>query len=236
MKANLLKLLPLTSILLTGCFNKSISKESFLEKLNEVRTHLVSDNEDIKDVHIQASLAVHYDYKVGEFYDYSSLGILGILSERQCTWVEDGKYYHYHNHVGNRNAKVEEISEESFNNYMNTHKLKIIEELLEPVVICEKLVEYENPYYTSVNNKYYQTSDGFILQSEVKYEAASSSDPEQKVEATKNINVEFKNKLPTVNGSKTTQEGKKSTSSIKYTYGKASFTKPTPSSGSSSQA
>ena len=232
MKTNLLKILPMSVLLLTGCFNKSISKEQFTEKLSEVKTHLLEQNSDITNVHMQTGLgvAVHYEYKEGEFYDYSSLGILGILSERNATWLEDGKYYHYHSSVGHRDAKVEEITKEQFDTYMAENKNTVITKLMEPVLEAELLNGEKPEQYLEVTNKYYEISKGFKLESKVKYQEPDKDDSSKMVDATKNYVFEFKNNLPTKYTYKTSNG---SNTKYTYSYGNASFSKPTPSSDSS---
>ena len=46
--SKLIKLLPLTTLLLTGCFDQSISKENFAAKLEEINQNLNAENEKLK--------------------------------------------------------------------------------------------------------------------------------------------------------------------------------------------
>ena len=47
--SKLIKLLPLTTLLLTGCFDQSISKENFAAKLEEINQNLNAENEKLKN-------------------------------------------------------------------------------------------------------------------------------------------------------------------------------------------
>ena len=69
--SKLIKLLPLTTLLLTGCFDQSISKENFAAKLEEINQNLNAENEKLKNCRAQSRLAIEtYNYKEGEYYSY----------------------------------------------------------------------------------------------------------------------------------------------------------------------
>lgn len=223
-----LVLLPLIAVMLTGCLSSGLSKEKFQTRFDKVKANMVETNETLKNVTIKDKLSVNvYQYKEGEFYSYKMTAILLIVPIMQgtYTWKEDGKFYHAETHTDSKKDKLYEITEQQFNDYMVSHKAKILSELNAPVNLTETLLSEQHEGYTSVKNKYSKNmfSKDFKLSSTVTYQSSSYSDgSEVTEEKTKTYTVQFSNFLPKTYSYKDGDSSGKTT----YTYGKAEFTKP----------
>ena len=226
-KLSAITLLSVASLILTGCFDKTISKEKFEENLNDVKTHLTWENEDITDVHINSRLNIEvYNYKEGEFfsYKYFAIALIVPISYGDYTWKDGDNYYHYHDDVIDSHDKLTVLSEESFNTYMAQHKATLISVLSKPVNACEDLMSEQPTLYDNVTCKYQQTSKKvFRLNATGSYETQDSSNPEQMVTKTAKVTIDFKDRLP-IKYKYTTKTDSEDT--WKYEYGSAAFAAP----------
>ena len=228
-KFKVIPLLALTPFLLTACSQK-ISSDQFANELANVKTSL--DNKDaIVDVHINNKLSVNsYDYKVGEFYSYSFLGILGIGSERIAIWKEEGKYYHYHTSPLNRDAKVTEIDESQFNDYMSSYKSTILEQLNYPYEQAYLLLNNMTPYEQASSRYFKSVKKEYSIKSTISKSVHDNYDEngnETLKSVTDEYEIAFKDALPETYYSKVYDaSGSSSETKWTYSYGKATFNKP----------
>lgn len=234
MKNKTLLFLPLVATLLTGCsFSSSLSKDKFSSKFDEVKENL--KNNPPKDVTIRDKLSTTvYQYKEGEFYSYKYFVIALIvpIDERNATWKEDGKFYHYSYNNLTKKETYAEISEETFKTYMADHKATIMSLIMEPINITDDLLNENKDAYKTVSNSYKKEllSNEFYIKSNVTYETING---DVKEEHDKTITIKYKDKLPLENTSKEKVNNSTSTNTKKFTYGKAEFTKPNKTSDSS---
>ena len=221
----LLLALPLVAFLLTGCFEKTISQDEFASKaVNEAERYLAQESDKITNVHIKTKLQYTYDYKEGEFYRYYMFALIVIvpLTELECVWKEDGKYYRYVDYSAQDNKHVDkEITKEEFDTYMAAGKTSILTRLTDPVTRVKELMNNAIPYYETAeyNNTYkYSSSDKvYTLTSSVTRPANYGSEET----TTDKYTIKFKNSLPTKYSYKNDGE-----QTWEYSYGKAKFTNP----------
>ncbi len=208
-------LLPLTSLLLTGCFEKAINKEQFLEAVKNSQAVLES-GEKVTNVRIRQGIQYSYDYKEGEFYRYHDFAL--ILAETVIVWKEENKYYRYVNYTYTDKYNFDgEISKEQFDEYMGAGKKDLIKVLNNPLEKAGKIannsddaVTYDATFkYSSMDKQYTLKATGKSLTSEEEYQ----------------YTIKIKNNLPTEY--KYNLNGSKSDTTWKYQYGKAELTKPT---------
>lgn len=228
MKNKALLFLPLVT-LLTGCsFSSSLSKAKFESNLEQVVNNI---NAGQKNVAIRDRLGTTaYNYKEGEFYSYHYFVVALILpiEESNMTWKdEDGKYYHYTYNNLNKTKKLVEIDETTFNTYMQGHKETIHNLLMEPVNTTYDLLNENKDKYTSVSNQLKKDmfSNEFYIKSKVTYRVQNGDTYENH---QKTITIKYKNNLPIEHTSK--EDG---TSTRKFSYGDAKFSKPSTDSSES---
>ena len=228
-KLALISLIGIAAMSLTAC-TKSLSKEKFAPVLDDVTAKIASE---CTNVHINNRLSVTtYNYKEGEFYSFKTFFAVILITTDQYdhVWSQDGEYYHATrskiNGVGSESC--DKITKEQFDSLLAAGKAKVQEELMKPVDSAKAMMSEVVEGYTSIKNSYeYNSMDKiYKMTSKTTYEAASSKDPEQKVQAEKTFIYSFKNSLPTSFKTKDKKEGKTSTEEWKYSYGKAEFTRP----------
>ena len=212
-----------SSLLLTGCFSKSISAEEFKTALNDVKTYVNGEfaSGDM-NCHINDDLQYTYDFKEGEFFRYNSFALLIIvpITELECTWTKDGKYYHYVKYSANeKKNKDEEITKAEFDALMLVHKATMLTQLNRPITSTETYMSDEN---TESTYSYNSSSKTYSINAVVKYTVEMYEDGSMtSVEKQETNNISFKNNLPTQ--WKIKVDGKKT---WKYSYGNAKFTNP----------
>lgn len=217
-----LVILTMSTVLMTGCFAKTITKEKFDEAMVTVKQNI----ENVTNVHIKDKIQHTYDYKEGEFYRYNQFALLLVvpIAETECTWVEDGKYYHfYSNSTDSKKNENKEITAEEFSVYMLKHKVEIQTVLNRPFEEM-KLFDGSNPDYSEITNSYKYSSleKSYSLTTKAKFKVTLYEDGQDKTEY-KDVKetYEFKKNLP----SKWTKK-LDGDSTWKYTYGKAEFKNP----------
>lgn len=225
-KLSFVTLLSIAAMALVGCGDKKISQETFAAQLQDVKTHLTVNNDDITDVHINDTLSIEvYNYKEGEYstYRYFAVALIIPISYGDYTWKEeDGRFYHYHDDIISSHDKWSEITEEQFNDYMAAGKQKLLDTMMVPVLLAEGLMNGGTETYSNAKCTFYQTyKKYFKLSATATYKTTDSSG--QEVDANAKITLEFKDKLPTK--FQTQKDGK---STWKYTYGDSTFTRPNP--------
>ena len=218
-KTSSIILLPMTALILSGCFSsyKSISSDEFKEFLTTAQSEVAVDSDKIDNVSMSTYLGVEsYNYKKGEFYRYNYFlfALLIVVSQQECTWKEDGKYYYYSYSSVTQKTVDQEITEEEFNTKMAAHRAKISSKLSEPYVTS--LAYIEAPV-EGTDVKYSKSSTHYRLIASRK--DASSSDSSKTVTYTTTIT--FKNNLPEKWENK--GEGKSYT---QYSFGDAEFHNP----------
>ena len=235
MKNKALLFLPLVTTLLTGCsFSSSLSKEKFQSNFDKVTENMEQNpptNVTIKDKILGTD---ERQYKEGEFYTYKYFVVAIILpvDEREATWKEDGKFYHYvYNNISKKDS-LTEINESTFNTYMAAHKATIMSMLMEPINTTKDLLNENKEVYKSVSNSYKKDmfSNEFYIKSNVTYETVNG---DAKEEHQKTITIKYKDNLPIENTSKEKTDKGTTTNTRKYTYGKATFVNPSKSNDSS---
>ena len=215
---NVLKLLPLCALLLTGC-DKAMKQEVFEEKLAEVKTQLVEHSDEITNMRIADTKKLgqeSFNYKEGEFYCHSYTdGVILFIptTAKVATWKDGDKYYHGENYnFFGTDVKTHEITKEQFDNYLLAGKTAIMERLLSPVTKAEQLIDgstYEEGHKPV--NSFSTNMRGEIKMTSKEYYKVSSEDTEWK---ERNITLLFKDNLPIKYTSK------ESDSSSGWTYGK----------------
>ena len=207
-------LMSMSAMLLTAC-DTGISQEKFVNQLNSTKANLTFDSEVLDNVHIQDKSSLNQtNYKEGEFYSKVS----GLVLTRVVEYVwkdEDGKYYHYKKDL--LNTVDTELTEEAFNIKMATLRGDICAKLNEGILECENLLRDEPVGYTNVKNAFYQTAKGeYRLNSTMTYKASEDAE-----EQTRKVMFLMKKNLPIKYTVKLDSE-----STVKYSFGNASFTKP----------
>ena len=238
MKNKALLFLPLVTTLVTGCsFSSSLSKDKFqssFDKVTENREQNPPKNVTSKDKILGTT---ERQYKEGEFYTYKYFVVALILpiDEREATWKEDGKFYHYSYNNLTKKESLIEINEDSFNTYMEGHKATIMSMLMEPINTTKNLLNENKEVYKTVSNSYKKDmfSNEFYIKSNVTYETING---DTKEEHQKTITIKYKNNLPSENTSKEKTSNGTSTNTTMYTYGKAVFVNPSKANDSSSEA
>ena len=228
-----LSLLALSSIVLTGC-SQSKLKAQYGEMVQEGKAKVA----EVTNVKFHNKLSVNsYNYKEGEFYAYKMFALILIVpvSEQDYTWKENGEYWNYtYNSVGNK-KKLTKLTEEAFQQHMNIGKGKVTENLLNPLLKAEVLMDENQTQYKSVSNKYKKNilKDQYTLTSTVKEEIITSHDecdPETGVctpvvdsteEKTITYTISLKKSLPVKFTTKDESE-----QTWTYSYGDAEFTVP----------
>ena len=224
--------LSLVPVLLTGCSSaKKISEEQFKELHEQTVLYLSDVNNVPANIHIaNKNSTTKYDYKEGEFYSYYSFALLILVpvTGGTYTWKEDGKYYHaVKDMFKSEKSYKKEITEEEFNDYMASHKQKVLEELNVPLLTATNLLN-GSELYENVQNTYYSVGKtGWKLSSKAEY----LSDNHKEYSYT----IQFKDNLPVKYTSKVSSE-KNSETVWKYTLGKASLSVPSFETTSESQA
>ena len=207
-------LMAMSTMLLTAC-DTGISQEKFVGQLNSTKANITLDSEVLDNVHIQYKSSLNQiNYKEGEFYSYAS-GLI-LTNVREYTWKgDDGKYYHYKKSLID-NVDTE-ISKETFDIYMATARGEICAKLNEGIAECENLLRDEPVGYTNVKNSFYQTVKGeYRLNSTMTYKASEEAE-----EQTRKVMFLMKKNLPIKYTVKIDSE-----STVKYSFGNASFTAP----------
>ena len=207
-------LMAMSTMLLTAC-DTGISQEKFVGQLNSTKANITLDSEVLDNVHIQYKSSLNQiNYKEGEFYSYAS-GLI-LTNVREYTWKgDDGKYYHYKKSLID-NVDTE-ISKETFDIYMATARGEICAKLNEGIAECENLLRDEPVGYTNVKNSFYQTVKGeYRLNSTMTYKASEEAE-----EQTRKVMFLMKKNLPIKYTVKLDSE-----STVKYSFGNASFTAP----------
>lgn len=224
-------------MLLTGCFSSSISKDKYISKIDSAETMVNVDSPKIDDVNIHDKLSIElYNYKVGEFYSfrYFALALIVPISYGTYTWKENGKYYHAKKEL-TKDLVTTEITEQQFNEYMESHRVTISEKLKEPLRNVKSIIDGNSEVYTLKTAKY--TSSMFSKDYKAtlnsvyyEYDSASDSQVEREMVHTLTIN----NNLPKSYTSKEKKDGG-SDNKWTYSYGKAKFTNPNGDSSSENQ-
>lgn len=249
----LFKLLPLTTLLLTGCFDAKIKKEEFLEKLEGVNQALVLENDKLNDVHAVSRLSIEtYNYKKGEYYAYKYFALILIVpvSYGTYTWKDGDTYKYFDDKTIDSQDKKGEIDEATFNARMEGHANSVLKLLRNPYSIAKVLAE-ENAenglifgmpeYYsvTSYSNKFTKkNSKGtFKITSTVTYtfdEATYGTNDSDTLSET--FTIEFnKDNLPVkYETEKKNRKGDKTKDNWTYSYGDSTFNDPTASNTSES--
>lgn len=227
-KIKVITLLSIAPFLLTSC-SKTIDKATFRDYLNEVKEELTTNSEQIGDVHINNKLSVTtYDYKVGEYYSYSFVGLLGIGSERVASWKENGKFYHYHSAPLHRDNKVYEVTEQAFNDYMISHKNTLLLQMMMPVTTSEGLSDQTTPYENG-DPRYKKTiKNEYVISSTVtrRVEDGYDGDEPKYKEVKDEYEISFKSKLPLTYSLKSDDNGSTSETKWSYSYGNSKFNAP----------
>ena len=237
--STLLKLLPLTTLLLTGC-DITIKKEEFLNKLEEVNQALSFENKKLDDVHINSKIAYDvFNYKKNQYYGYRSGWI---LAHGEYSWKDGDTYWHYVDEIGTGHDKKTEIDESTFNVYMLAHMSTLLSQLRKPYNIAKQLAEEDvldvtilgvSTYYviSSYNNKLTTNSGRLKIASTVNFTYIPEYEPIESDYSSETIVIEFsKDHLPTkITTEKKDRKGDKTKDSWSYSYGNSKFSDPTAS-------
>ena len=248
MKSKLLKLLPLSTLVLTGCFDSNLSQEKFQAQLDQVRTNINVNNEKLQDVHINSKLSIEvYNYKEGEYFSYKYFALVLIIpiSYGDYTWKEDGKFYNYHDDVINSQDKLTELTEEQFNERMAARKAQILAKLMEPVNQAQAFInnqdslssqeeggedvvvesysiysQFKNSFSKSYDGIYKMTTVATYYKQEPKYNTSDGD--------SKTFKFQFKD-LPV-------RFDKGKNDYFKYSYGNSAFSSPVNNGGETSES
>ena len=199
-------LIPTASLLLTGCFDKTVSKDDMKKIILDAGDAVTS----VTNVRIRNKIQHSYDYKEGEFYRYHNFAL--ILAETECVWKENGSYYHYVNYTWTDKYNTDkEITKEEFDTLMSKCKNEVIKTLLVPVQRAFDIID--DPAYETTC----KSSSGTYTMKSAKPNTASEGETSNEEKYT----IKFKNNLPTnykidINGEQ----------DWKYQYGKAEFINP----------
>ncbi len=241
--SKLIKLLPLTTLLLTGCFDQSISKEDFAAKLEEINQNLNVENEKLKNCRAQSRLGIEtYNYKEGEYYSYKYFALILIIpvSYGSYTWKDDAGYHNFEDKSIGNDVKSE-LTEEEFNTKMEGRKATILGVFRKPYEIAKALMDenylnYLNPegffdYSLTYANKYTKNGNTYKIISTATYtynaDHQNGNDDVMSVKYT----ITFKDNLPTkLETEKKERDGDKSKDHWKYSYSNSAFSDPTASS------
>lgn len=149
---SLLIAIPVIALSLTGCFNKVISKNEFLSRIEKVEEQF-DIPEKYNNISISSGLAQpSYSYKEGEFFRYSNNLIL--LNETEATWKdEEGKFYYYHN-APFTDTVYKEIDEDEFETKMSFHHNRVMNVIIEVVCTMKEFINEEYGEYESVKSSY----------------------------------------------------------------------------------
>lgn len=245
----LFKLLPLTTLLLTGCFDQNISKEDFAAKLEEINQNLNADNEKLKNCRAQSRLAIEtYNYKEGEFYSYKYFALILIvpISYGSYTWKAEDGYYHFEDKAAGTDVKST-LDEEQFNLKMEGHKSTILGVFRKPyetakALMNEDYLNYLQPegifeYTVSYANKYTKNGNTYKIISTMTYNYNADHQESNDETVSMKYTITFKDNLPTkVETERKERDGDKSKDNWTYTYGNAAFSDPTASNSESEAA
>ena len=215
-------------MILTSCGGlKTITQEEFMPHYQAVCSSVKEKQVGFENVKIFESgiFGRSYNYKEGEFYAYRYVAIALIIpiNQQDYTWIEDGKYYHCEIRVLDKLTYKKEITKEQFDNYMIAHKQTILNQLDEPLDKIDNLLEKDPEEYVSVDNTFSQHSnkdEGYRLSSKA---VQSIGDNQTK---TTEYNIDFTDTRPT--SFETKEEGSNGRTWT-YSYGNASFNKPSDS-------
>ena len=250
MKSKLLKLLPLSTLVLTGCFDSSISQEKFQAHLDEVRANINAENETSKDVHINSKLSIEvYNYKEGEYYSfrYFAIALIIPISYGEYTWKEDGKFYNYHDALINSQDKLTELTEEQFNERMLGRKAEILSKLMEPVNQAQAFINNQGVIISSSQEEGGEETqpESESLYTQFKNTFSKSFEGVYKMTTVATYNKENPNYNTSDGDSKTfkfqfkdlpVRFDKGKNDYYKYSYGNSAFSSPISSSGETSES
>ena len=229
-----LSLLALSSLVVTGCSQAKL-KAKYGELVQQGKAKVA----EVTNVKYHNKLSVSaYNYKEGEFYAYKmfALALIIPISEQNYTWKEDGKFWHYHYSSFGNKKTLTQLSEEDFNTMMTNHKASIVEDLLNPLLKAEVLMDENQTDYKSVKNEYKQKvfKKQYVLNSTAVEEIVTTHDEYNEetgeytpvVDSTEEKTTKYsialgKDSLPATFTTTTDSETKWT-----YTYGNAEFTVP----------
>lgn len=211
MNKKLFLIVPAITLLLTGCFDKTVSKENMIKVLEEAESAFMSEQSLFTNVRIRNKIQHSYDYKEGEFYRYHEFAL--IYYQTECIWVENGEYYHYLVDGWNSKLNVDaKVSKEEFDELMGKAKNKITNELFRPIDKAYQIATKDDPTF---KNTYKSNSGTYTVKSERQYVTSEGQSETEKYV------IKFKNNLPT-----RYQINNNGEQDWKYQYGKAEFINP----------
>ncbi len=248
MKSKLLKLLPLSTLVLTGCFDSNLSQEKFQAQLDQVRTNINVNNEKLQDVHINSKLSIEvYNYKEGEYFSYKYFALVLIIpiSYGDYTWKEDGKFYNYHDDVINSQDKLTELTEEQFNERMVARKAQILAKLMEPVNQAQAFINNQDSLSSQEEGGEDVIVESYSIYSQFKNSFSKSYDGIYKMTTVATYNKENPNYNTSDGDSKTfkfqfkdlpVRFDKGKNDYFKYSYGNSAFASPVNNGGETSES
>lgn len=248
MKFKLLKLLPLSTLVLTGCFDSNLSQEKFQAHLDEVNANINADNEKLQDVHINSKLSIEtYNYKEGEYFSYKYFALVLIvpISHGDYTWKEDGKFYNYHDDLINSQDKLTELTEEQFNERMVARKAQILAKLMEPVNQAQAFINNQDSLSSQEEGGEDIIVESYSIYSQFKNSFSKSYDGIYKMTTVATYNKENPNYNTSDGDSKTfkfqfkdlpVRFDKGKNDYFKYSYGNSAFASPVNNGGETSES
>lgn len=219
-------------MLLTGCFRNSVSKEKFLNQLDEAKAETAIESTKVDNVQIHNKLNIEsWNYKVGEFYShhYFAIALIVPINYGEYTWTEDGKFYHATKIVG-KDLTTSEITKEQFENYMEGHRATISGKLREPILSTESYLYGNDDTYKVESSKltYQPLSKEYRSVVVTSTQEPDPNNYEQTITRKRTFTFVFKNKLPKTYTTKENWDGG-SEQKWSYSYGDAKFHNPTSS-------